>query len=399
MTANSSRHDLSKATYDAVVVGAGVIGLAVAWAAARRGLRICVIERNRPGAGASGVAAGMLAPVGEASFGEGDLLALNLASHSLWPGFASTLEEFSGAETGYLPLGALHVALDGGEESELRRSGDLHDRLGLESHWLGPDECRELEPGLAPGLVGGLFVPGDAAADPRQLIAALEAALIEAGGDLVLGRTPAASRFDGTAVSLELDDGQTVEGSRLVLAAGAWSAGEEAGWLPEQLRADVRPVKGQILELRAHVPASDQVATKIVCGERFYAVPRSDGTLALGATVEEKGFDSEITAGAVHELLREGYRALPDIAELQFVGASSGLRPTTPDNAPLIGASSIEPKLIYATGHFRNGILLAPVTGEIVASLLAGETPSLDLDPFGPERFRKSGHSTERTPA
>ena len=401
MTADTKQHDLSNRSYDAVVVGAGVIGLSVAWAAARRGLSVCVIERHHPGSGASSVAAGMLAPVGEASFGENDLLELNLTSHAIWPGFAESLEEYTGAEAGYLPLGALHVAFDRDEEAELRRKGELHDRLGLESGWLDADECRELEPGLAPSLIGGLYVPGDAAADPRQLVSALALALERSNGDLVAGSAPLSARFNGSGVVLELDDGVRIGASRLVLATGAWSAGSESPWLPSELRAEVRPVKGQILELKAMPPVSEQVASRIVCGERFYAVPRADGTLALGATVEEKGFDSQITAGAVHELLREGYRALPDIAELQFIGARAGLRPTTPDNAPLIGASPQEPNLIYATGHFRNGILLAPATAEIVASLLAGEAPRIepDLAPFRPGRFAERGSAAKRVTA
>ena len=380
-------------TYDAVVVGAGVIGLSIAWESARKGLNVCVVERSVPGSGASSVAAGMLAPVGEASFGEHALLELNLASHALWPEFAESLTTATGQETGYLPLGALHVAFDGDEAAELHRNSDLHERSGLDSRWLDPDECRALEPGLAPGLVGGLFVPGDSAADPRQLVGALQSALASSGGELLIGQRPTACQLDGSGVSLDLSDGEELKTENLVLAAGVWSAGSDADWLPEELRAAVRPVKGQILELAAEPPVSHQVADRIVCGERFYAVPRQDGSLALGATVEEKGFDTEITAGAVHELLREGYRALPDIAEMRFVAARSGLRPATPDNAPLIGRSDDQPRLLYATGHFRNGILLAPITAQAISCLLVGEEPQVDLGAFRPERFDKRAGS------
>lgn len=385
-------------SYDAVVVGAGVIGLSIAWSAARKGLKVCVVERSTPGSGASSVAAGMLAPVGEASFGEQALLELNLASHAIWPDFAESLTAATGLETGYLPLGALHVAFDGDEACEMHRKADLHERSGLESRWLEPDDCRELEPGLAPALVGGLFVPGDSAADPRQLVVALESALRSSGGEILIGQRPTACRFDDSGVYVETSIGERLEAEHLVLAAGVWSAGSEAEWVPEALRAEVRPVKGQILELTAEPPASHQVAERIVCGERFYAVPREDGSLALGATVEEKGFDTEITAGAVHELLREGYRALPDIAEMRFVAARAGLRPTTPDNAPLIGRSADEPRLLFATGHFRNGILLAPITAQAVTCLLAGEDTQLDLSAFRPDRFAdRSGSPREVT--
>jgi glycine oxidase len=377
--------------YDVIVVGAGVIGLSVAWCAARKGLAVCVVERSEPGAGASSVAAGMLAPVGEASFGEEALLELSLASHVIWPEFSENLSAATGLETGFLPLGALHVAFDGDEAAEMQRKGDLHERLGLDSSWLSPDRCRELEPRLAPNLVGGLYVPGDSAADPRQLVTALQAALHSEGVEIVSNTVPSGCGFDDSGVTLEIPDGAPLLAKRMVLAAGAWSGDPESAWLPEALRAEVRPVKGQIVELAAEPPHSHPVAERIVCGERFYAVPRSDGSLVIGATVEEKGFDTGITAGAVHELLREGYRALPDLAELRFVGARAGLRPATPDNAPLLGSNPIEPRLLYATGHFRNGILLAPVTGEVIASLLVDEEPDLqvDLDLFRPDRFIK----------
>ncbi len=379
------------ASYDVIVVGAGVIGLSVAWCAARKGLAVCVVERSEPGSGASSVAAGMLAPVGEASFGEEALLVLSLASHAIWPEFSEQLAAATGLQTGFLPLGALHVAFDGDEAAEMQRKGDLHERLGLDSSWLDPDRCRELEPRLAPNLVGGLYVPGDSAADPRQLVIALQAALHFEGGEIVSNAIPIGCRFDDSGVTLETSEGVLLQAERMVLAAGAWSGDPDSAWLPEALRAEVRPVKGQIVELAAEPPHSHPVAERIVCGERFYAVPRSDGSLVVGATVEEKGFDTSITAGAVHELLREGYRALPDLAELRFVGARAGLRPATPDNAPLLGSNSIEPRLLYATGHFRNGILLAPVTGEVIASLLADEEPPLqvDLDLFRPDRFIK----------
>jgi len=388
---DDEKRNPGKASYDVIVVGAGVIGLSVAWCAARKGLTVCVVERSEPGAGASSVAAGMLAPVGEASFGEQALLELSLASHTIWPEFSGNLSAVTGLETGYLPLGALHVAFDGDEAAEMQRNGHLHERLGLDSSWLDPDRCRELEPRLAPNLVGGLYVPGDSAADPRQLVTALQVALDSEGGEIVSNTVPSGCRFDDSSVSLETSEGVWLEAKRMVLAAGAWSGDQESAWLPEALRAEVRPVKGQIVELAAEPPHSHPVTQRIVCGERFYAVPRGDGSLVIGATVEEKGFDTEITAGAVHELLREGYRALPDIAELRFVGARAGLRPATPDNSPLLGSSPIEPRLLYATGHFRNGILLAPVTGEVIASLLVDEEPDLqvDLDLFRPDRFIK----------
>ena len=352
---------------DAVVIGGGVIGLACAWRAAQAGLDVTVIERSRPGAGASGVAAGMLAPVGEATWGEDRLLELALASHRAWPEFAAELAEAAGQDVGMLELGALHIALDRDEAAELRRRYELMDSLGLEAEWLGPSACRELEPGLGSGGHGGVYAPHEAAVDPRLLVAALAAAFERAGGTIEIAEV-GGGLFDGTRLAgVRTAAGGEHRAGSVVLAAGAWSAAE---WLPPEARPEVRPVKGQILTLAG--PPARPVCERLVVSERIYLVPRADGRLIVGATVEEQGFDTRITAGGVHELLREAYRALPEIAELELVEATAGLRPTTPDNMPLIGPGAID-GLILATGHFRNGILLAPLTGDRIASLLAGD--------------------------
>jgi glycine oxidase len=374
--------------YDAIFVGGGVIGLTSAWRAARRGARLCVLERERPAAGATGVAAGMLAPVGEASWGEETLLSLNLESLRRWPTFARELEDESELEIGFVPNGALHVALDRDEAEELRRRYELHRELGLDSEWLVGRACRELESGLATAVRGGAHVPGEASVDPRRVVAALLAALepheveVHDGAGVV-----AAERRDGTW-QVETADGRSFRGATLILAAGCWSGGAE--WIPAEARPPVRPVKGEILTLRGS--ADDPACEGIVAGERVYMVPRSDGRLIVGATVEERGFDTTVTAGGVHELLREAYRLIPEIAELELVEATAGLRPGTPDNAPLIGASATE-GLLVAAGHFRNGVLQAPVTADGIAALLAGEGPPFEMAPFSPQRF--AGRSAE----
>jgi glycine oxidase len=370
--------------YDAVVVGAGVIGLACAWRAARHGLRVTVLERDRPAAGATGVAAGMLAPVGEASWGEEGLLSLNLESLRRWPAFASDLESDAEAEVGYRECGALHVAIDRDEAEALRRRHELHRRLGLESQWLRPQDCRRLEPGLAPALTGGVEAPHEAAADPRRLTSALMSALERLRVDVRWRSEVTAARAADGIWRVETVAGDSFETRGLVVAAGAWSGA--ADWLPSEARIPVRPVKGEILTLRG--PADQPVCERIVAGERVYVVPRGDGRLVVGATVEERGFDTTLTAGGVLELLREAYRLLPDVAELELVEANAGLRPGTPDNAPLIGPAGPD-GLIAATGHYRNGVLLAPVTADCVASLLAGEQPplALDINRYSPLRF------------
>jgi glycine oxidase len=374
--------------YDAIFVGAGVIGLASAWRAARRGAHVCVLERDRPAAGATGVAAGMLAPAGEASWGEEALLSLNLESLRLWPSFAQELEEESEMEIGFALGGALHVAVDRDEAEGLRRRYELQRKLGLDSEWLAGRACRELEPGLATTVRGGAHVPGEASVDPRRVVAALLAALERRGVDVHGGaELVAAERRDGVW-AVNSADGRRFAAATLVLAAGCWSGGAE--WIPPEARPPVRPVKGEILTLRGS--AEDPACERIVAGERVYMVPRRDGRLIVGATVEERGFDTTVTAGGVHELLREAYRLIPEIAEMELVEATAGLRPGTPDNAPLIGSSAAT-GLLIATGHFRNGVLQAPLTADVIAALLAGEDPPFDIAAFSPGRF--AGRSSE----
>jgi glycine oxidase len=403
-------------SFDAIFVGGGAIGLSCAWRAAQRGARVAVLDRKEPPAGATDVAAGMLAPVGELTFGEPRLLELTLAAAARYPDFVAELEAASGEATGYARQGALHVALDGDEAAQLRRVHDLQRSLGLEAEWLSPRRCRELEPGLTPSFHGGVHAPGEASVDPRALTRALLAALAAAGAEV---RTGAAGRRDGglgvvskasagarTRADCEVVDG-LFEGERLVgvrtaggeelragtvvLATGAWAGLTE--WLPAHARPAVRPVKGQVLELGSRTaapvgPGMARVAAggvppceRILASERVYLVPRPDGRLIVGATSEEQGFDTAVTAGGVHELLREAYRLLPDVAEMELLAAVAGLRPGTPDNLPLVGPGAIE-GLLLATGHYRNGILLAPLTADAIAALLAGETAAADPAPL-----------------
>jgi glycine oxidase len=368
---------------DAVIVGAGTIGLACAWRAARRGLRVRVLERDAPGAGATHVAAGMLAPVGEANWGEDAMVRIALASARGWPGFAAELERDSGLESGYEPRGALHVALDRDEAEELHRRFELMASLDLGVEWLRPRECRALEPGLSPTCTGGVHLPGEAAVDPRLLVPALAAAVERTGGELLVEAEVVDAMFDQNRLAgVVTADGREHRADRVVLAAGAWSGA--SSWLPPRARPPVRPVKGQLLILRGG--PEQVVSTRIVTTERVYLVPRPDGRLVVGATVEERGFDLQVTAGGVLEMLREAYRTLPDVAELELVEALAGLRPGTPDNAPLIGPGALD-GLVLATGHYRNGILLTPLTADAVAAMLAGEPLPPEAHLAHPGRF------------
>jgi glycine oxidase len=362
-----------KQSFDAVFVGGGVIGLSCAWRAAQRGARVAVLERAVPPAGATDVAAGMLAPVGELTFGEPQLLELTLAAAELYPEFAAELEAASGEATGYAVRGALHVALDRDEAAQLRRRHDLQRSLELEAEWLSPRACRELEPGLTPSFNGGVHAAGEAAIDPRALTRALAVALGEAAGELRTGCEAVEGIFEGERLAgVRTADGGELRADAVVLANGAWSGATP--WLPERARPPVRPVKGEVVKLGSR--AGGAPCERILASERVYLVPRDDGRLVVGATVEERGFDTTVTAGGVHELLREAYRLLPDVAEMELLGAAAGLRPGTPDNLPRIGPGAIE-GLVLATGHYRNGILLAPLTAAAIAAHLAGEPPAL----------------------
>jgi glycine oxidase len=378
-----------RGTYDAVIVGGGAIGLCCAWRAAQRGARVVVLDRAHPPAGATRVAAGMLAPIGELAFGEPELLRMTLAAGQLYPGFVAELEAASETSTGYRRDGALHIALDRDEAAELRRVHDLQRSLGLGAEWLPPRRCRELEPGLTPSFNGGVHAPEEAAIDPRRMTAALLAALAGEGVEVRGGLAVTEALLDGERIAgVRADSGEELQAGAVVLATGAWSGA--ADWLPEAARPPVRPVKGQILELRA--PDGQPPCERIVASERVYLVPRPDGRLIVGATTEERGFDSLVTAGGVHELLREAYRLLPDVAEMELVESMAGLRPGTPDNLPLIGPGALD-GLVLACGHYRNGILLAPLTGDAIAGLLdTGRLPDA-VAPAAPTRLQSVGHS------
>ncbi len=354
-----------KQSYDAVIAGGGVIGLACAWQAARSGAKVALIDRAAPAGAATRVAAGMLAPVGELDFGEEALLEMTIASAGLYPEFVADLERATGIQVGYSRCGALYVALDRDEAGVLQRTRDLQRSLGFDADWLPPRDCRRLEAGLAPSLHGGIHVAGDAVVDPRALAEAILVAARSEGVEVLAGceierSLIAAGRIEGVASARG-----ELRAAAVVLATGAWSG--QASWLPPEARPPVRPVKGQALELYGDGPTCE----RIVASERVYLVPRNDGRLIVGATMEEQGFDTRVTAGGVHELLREAYRLLPDVAELEMVGAAAGLRPGTPDNLPLVGPGELE-GLILATGHHRNGVLLAPWTAERVERLLSG---------------------------
>ncbi|MDP9396396.1 MAG: glycine oxidase ThiO [Actinomycetota bacterium] len=376
--------DSAPRSADVVVVGAGLIGLAVAWRAACTGLSVVVVDPT-PGTGASQAAAGMLAPVAEASYGEESLLELSRASLLRYPAFVEDVERASGQQVGLRTAGTVVVGFDADDVHALDELHRFQCELGLDVERLGARDCRRVEPALTPRLRSGLRVRGDHSVDGRALHAALLVAGERQGVHLVAQRVRALRVADGRVTGVELADGAELAADTVVVAAGAWSAqlpGLPAGALP------VRPVKGQILRLRgdAREPLLTGTVRALVRGRHVYLVPYGRDGLIVGATVEEMGFDATVTAGAVFELLRDAIEVVPGVAELELVETLARWRPGTPDNAPLLGPTGV-PGLVAATGHHRNGVLLTPVTADVIASLLVTGAPAELAAPFAPDRF------------
>lgn len=362
---------------DVAVIGAGVVGLAAAWRAAGRGMDVVVLERAADGqcaGAASAVAAGMLAPVSEADAGELALLRLGLRAAEAWPGFARELADVAGDDAGYRRCGTLLVARGEDERRALEREQALREELGLTVERLLPSAARRLEPALAPHLRLALHAADDHAADPRRLRAALRSAAVAAGADVRPAADVARVTCDGPrATGVQLADGTAVAAGQVLVAAGAWS-GAQLG-LPEPARAPVRPVKGQIMRLRD--PDGPGLLERVLRFEGGYVVPRGDGRYVLGATMEERGFDTTITAGGLYELLRDAIDLVPGLSELVIEETAAGLRPGVPSNIPHVGRSAKVEGLVWATGHHRNGILLSSITGDLVADVLAGTTSAV----------------------
>jgi len=360
---------VSRSTYDVVVAGGGAVGAACAWRAAGRGLRVRVVDAGEPGAW--DVAAGMLAPVSEAEPGDEALAALNVRAAERFGAFAAELG------LSYRETGTLAVARDGDEAAALDRLLAFRTELGLPVERLRPSQARRLEPALAPTVRLALHAPADHAVDPRGMVHALRRAL---GGAVTAGRVTRLLIEDGRAAGVELASGEHVRAAHVVLATGV----SEIDGIPDDARVPVRPVKGQVLRLRD--PRGAGLVERTIRGADAYLVPRGDGRYVLGATMEERGADTAPTAGGVYELLRDMGELVPGVLELDIAELRAGLRPATPDNLPAIGPSALD-GLLHATGHFRNGILLAPLTADLIAGALAGEPLPDWAAPADPRRF------------
>jgi glycine oxidase len=379
----------SSRSVDVLVIGGGVIGLSVAWRARQRGMSVTLLERDTVGAGTSRVAAGMLAPVAEVEFGEAGrrVLDLGLRSADMWPAFAQELQVAAGREVGLLATGTLLLARDADEARELERQIAFRDSLGLATNRLLASQAREREPAIAPTVRLALEAPDDHSVDPRLVLGALREACETAGVEVREHAHVVRVETDagGARIAGALVDGELLSAPQVVVATGAWSGQLVGVGEPPP----VRPVRGQLLRLRD--PSGPGLLSGVVRFEGGYVVPRADGRYVLGATVEERGFDVQPDAGGIYELLREAIEVVPGVRELKVEELCVGLRPGTPDNAPVIGAGAPH-GLTWATGHHRNGILLAPLTAQLVSALLVGEQgDDAALAACAPQRF--AGHA------
>jgi glycine oxidase len=365
-----------------LIIGAGVIGLGIAWRLAQRGAAVTLFDQAAAGSGASHAAAGMLAACAEAEPGEENLIALGRRSQALWPDFAAELEASTGQTVDLRREGTLVVALTADDQARIQHHLEFQRSLGLPVEWISAREARRRELHLA-SVAGAVWSPEDHQVDNRKLVVALKLACTNSGAEIREHRPVRRILItNGRAVGVELADGSEHRADVVVLAAGAWSRGIEG--LPSPLRPPVRPIKGQMIGLQ--MDAAAPLVTHVVWGPKVYMTPRLDGRLIVGATVEEKGFDTTITAGGVLALLEAAWRVFPGIEELAIAEIWVGHRPGSRDDAPILGYGPVE-GLVYATGHHRNGILLAPITADAISHLVLDGGVDPVIAPFGLERF------------
>lgn len=365
---------------DVIVIGGGVIGCSIALRLARSGLKVALFERGRVGCEASRAAAGMLSPQVEA-FSRGPFVELCLRSRSMYRDFAAALAEASGIDADYRDEGTLYVVFGDEDATEIDgwASWQVDARLALER--MPADSIGELEPDVTKMATGAVFVPNDHQVDNRRLMDALDIATRRAGVEVVEGEEVSELLFERERVTGIACGNRSFYAGAIVVAAGSWSSKLLD---PLGLRAEVIPVRGQMI-------AAQSATSQINCvlhSKRCYLVPRKDGRILIGATVEYVGFQKAVTVRGINSLIAAAIQLVPSLENCEVIESWSGLRPDTPDHLPVIGESGIS-NLLLATGHFRNGILLAPVTAEIITDLLiTGRAPD-EIKPFGVERLQR----------
>lgn len=372
------------------IVGAGIIGLAIGFRLARAGCHVDVFDRAEAGRGATFAAAGMLAAGVEAEPGEQVLLPLCLESQAMWPAFAQELQAASDIGVNLRHEGTLVVALNRDDVEILRHKYEFQRQLGIKLEWLSGMETKEREPHLHPRTSAAVYSAHDGQVDNRKVASALKIAFARAGGRLhehvpITRIDIAAGRVHGVVLADRLHIADVV-----VLAAGAWS--RQIAGLPVSALPPVRPVKGQMLALQMN--REEPLARHVIWAPKCYLVPRIDGRLLVGATTEEKGFDAHLTAGGVMALLEAAWRTLPNIEELAIDEMWTGFRPGSRDDAPILGPVSDVEGLVVATGHHRNGILLAPITAQTMTDFILRGTIDERIARFGLDRFSRHEESS-----
>jgi glycine oxidase len=365
---------------EVIIIGAGVIGSACAFELARAGARVTVFDARRVGQGASQASAGVLCPYIE-GHDDGPLRDLGRRSLDMYDRFIEALQEASGSVVQYTRGGTIEIALEEEHARNLQRSGETLAAEGVAAHWLDPVELRDVEPLAATGALGGLLIDIHGFVGVPEFTDALAAAAMRAGARFALDARviSVSSSADGRVV-VHTENGPSVA-DRAVLAAGSWATQIRIAGVAASL--GVRPVRGQLLHLAW---PSAQPLRHVLWGTDCYIVPWLNGRVLVGATVEEAGFDERATAAGVRDLLEAGCTLVPHLWQASFEEVRVGLRPASPDGLPLIGESDIVPGLIYATGHYRNGVLLTPLTAALVKNLVMGDASDPALDIVAPAR-------------
>jgi glycine oxidase len=374
---------MTEAAPDVAIVGGGVIGCAIAYALRRQGAAVTVIERSRVGAESSSAAAGILAPRVHATMDD-SMFALAMASHERFPALVDALRDETNLDAEYVHSGVLDVAYDEGTAGALRQKVRQLTAAGQRVSWLDRQDALAVEPGLNPSLIGAFYDEDAYHINPIRFTQALGQAAARAGVRFLLGReVTGLSRRGSRATHLQTTAGNVIA-EHVVLAAGAWT-----GYCSEWAGTDfpIFPAKGQILTIYA-VPSP---ISAVVFGLDAYLLPRVDGTVVVGATVEEVGYDRSLTVEGLAWLLNIVPSLCPALASATFDRAWTGLRPGSPDELPIMGLVPGWDNLTVASGHFRNGIMLAPITGDVVAKLILHEQVDPLMGPFGPGRFANPG--------
>ncbi len=372
--------------FDVAIAGGGVIGGAIALELARAGLRVAVFDRQQPGQEASWASAGILSPAPE-NPGMVAMVPLGKASLALYPEFVAQAEEISGKSAGFRPKGTLEALFSRDTKAELSTIIALHHGLGLKAEPLRGEDARELEPALSEDVEAAVLRPEEASVDNRALTAALLEAAQRGGAEIFPGNGAKAIWREGNRCAGLVLQNEKVEAKWTVIAAGCFSATIE-GIAPY---APVRPAKGQMVALRA----DDLKMERVLWSEKIYLVPRNDGRILAGATVEYTGFDKRTTAGGIEKILSAAIDLAPALADARVEETWAGLRPDSPDHLPILGPADLD-GLLLATGHFRSGILLTPITARLVREWITEQRVSVDWDRFSPLRFQSAATDAAR---